>query len=439
MDERQRRLRIERMKREKARQLRRRRRQKMILKRCILAAACVAVVLLVISGVWALVKPAVGKGGKKDQSEQAVMEVEASKEESTEKAVSPTPTKEAEPSAQPEEESDAQAAESGAKAVNADAAAQRAAIATGTEVTYAVPGWQVDDTGWWYANDDGTYFTNGWQEIDGQEYYFNAEGYMQTGWAVVGNKGCYFSEEGIYEPDKESKMVALTFDDGPGDHTDELLDILEENNAKATFFMLGENVAAKGADVIPRMIELGCELGNHSYDHPNLMELDGEGIQDQFNRTDQEIAKISGGPTATLARTPFGAQDDSVTSYIEKPCIYWSLDTLDWQTKDVDSNISAVLDHVSDGEIILMHDIWPTTVESCATIIPALIEEGYQLVTVSELAAAKGVAMENGVTYYDFYPDTDATAGGADSDGSEEDAGTESGETTTESEESETE
>ena len=245
MDERQRRLRIERMKREKARQLRRRRRQKMILKRCILAAACVAVVLLVISGVWALVKPAVGKGGKKDQSEQAVMEVEASKEESTEKAVSPTPTKEAEPSAQPEEESDAQAAESGAKAVNADAAAQRAAIATGTEVTYAVPGWQVDDTGWWYANDDGTYFTNGWQEIDGQEYYFNAEGYMQTGWAVVGNKGCYFSEEGIYEPDKESKMVALTFDDGPGDHTDELLDILEENNAKATFFMLGENVAAK--------------------------------------------------------------------------------------------------------------------------------------------------------------------------------------------------
>ena len=420
MDERQRRLRIERMKREKARQLRRRRRQKMILKRCILAAACVAVVLLVISGVWALVKPAVGKGGKKDQSEQAVMEVEASKEESTEKAVSPTPTKEAEPSAQPEEESDAQAAESGAKAVNADAAAQRAAIATGTEVTYAVPGWQVDDTGWWYANDDGTYFTNGWQEIDGQEYYFNAEGYMQTGWAVVGNKGCYFSEEGIYEPDK-------------------LLDILEENNAKATFFMLGENVAAKGADVIPRMIELGCELGNHSYDHPNLMELDGEGIQDQFNRTDQEIAKISGGPTATLARTPFGAQDDSVTSYIEKPCIYWSLDTLDWQTKDVDSNISAVLDHVSDGEIILMHDIWPTTVESCATIIPALIEEGYQLVTVSELAAAKGVAMENGVTYYDFYPDTDATAGGADSDGSEEDAGTESGETTTESEESETE
>ena len=86
-----------------------------------------------------------------------------------------------------------------------------------------------------------------------------------------------------------------------------------------------------------------------------------------------------------------------------------------------------------------MHDIWPTTVESCATIIPALIEEGYQLVTVSELAAAKGVAMENGVTYYDFYPDTDATAGGADSDGSEEDAVTESGETTTESEESETE
>lgn len=405
------------MRREKERQLRRRRRQKMILKRCLMVAACVAVVLLCISAVWAIVKPG-GKDNKGDTEQQTVMEVEAAEEEKKAEEgqeTDPTATATPEPSGQGEETDENGEGENQEQTdqTNADAAAQKETVKTGTELNYAVPGWQVDDTGWWYANDDGTYYTNGWQEIDGQEYYFNADGYMQTGWAVVGNKGCYFTEEGIYDPDKESKMIAMTFDDGPGDHTNELLDILEANGAKATFFMLGENVVQKGADVIPRMVELGCELGNHSYDHPNLLNLDAEGIKDQFDRTDQEIAKLSGGQIATVARTPFGAQDDSVTSNIEKPCIYWSLDTLDWDTKDVDSNISAVLDNVSDGEIVLMHDIWPTTVESCKTIIPALVKEGYQLVTVSELSKAKGISMENGVTYYDFYPGEDATAGGA--------------------------
>ncbi|MGI6010706.1 MAG: polysaccharide deacetylase family protein [Ruminococcus sp.] len=395
------------MKREKERQLRRRRRQKMILKRCLMVAACVAVVLLCISAVWAIIRPS---GKEEENQAEQVVEVEAAEEEKEAEpmaAATPEPT-------EAEEQTDSEETQEQTAETNADAAARKETIKTGTELKYAVPGWQVDDTGWWYANEDGTYYTNGWQEIDGQEYYFNSEGYMQTGWAVIGNKGCYFSEEGIYDPDKESKMVALTFDDGPGDHTDELLDILEANGAKATFFMLGENVAEKGADVIPRMIELGCELGNHSYDHPNLKELDEAGIKDQFDRTDQEIAKISGGQVATLARTPFGSQDETITGYIGKPCIYWSLDTLDWQTKDVDSNISAVLDNVEDGEIILMHDIWPTTVESCKTIIPALVKEGYQLVTVSELAKAKGVNMENGVTYYDFYSSEEATSGGAD-------------------------
>lgn len=397
------------MKREKERQLRRRRRQKMILKRCLLVAVCVAVVLLCISGVWAVIRPASGRDNT-DQTDQSVVEVEAAGEtEEAEPTAAPTPSEgEGESTDQAEDQTVQEQAGS-------DGSAQKVAIKESTAVNYAVPGWQVDDTGWWYANEDGTYYSNGWQEIGGQKYYFNSDGYMQTGWTAIDGKGCYFSEDGIYDPDKEAtKMVALTFDDGPGEYTGELLDILEQYDAKATFFMLGENVASKGADVIPRMIELGCELGNHSYDHPNLKELDESGVKDQFDRADQEISKLSGGQIASVARTPYGAQDETITSYIAKPCIYWSLDTLDWQTKDVDSNISAVMDNVSDGEIILMHDIWPTTVESCKTIIPSLIEEGYQLVTVSELASARGINMENGVTYYDFYPGEDATAGGAD-------------------------
>lgn len=397
MDDRQRRLRIERMKREKQRQLRRRRRQKIIIKRCLMIAACVLVVLLSVSAIWGLVKPDKTSKNSEEAAVDTVVDVEAgTQEEGTEDDVT-------EPDIADESEESEITADA-AEGVNADAPAQTAAIQDPEGLQYAVPGWQVDSTGWWYALDENTYYTNGWQEIDGQEYYFNSQGYMQTGWAVVGSRGCYFSEAGTYEPDKESKMIAMTFDDGPGDYTSELLDILEENNAKATFFMLGENIEAKGADVIPRMVELGCELGNHSYNHPNLKDLSDEQIKEQFDKTDELIAALTGGATAALARTPFGSQDDNITGVIGKPCIYWSLDTLDWETKDVDSNISKVLDNVEDGEIVLMHDIWPTTVESCKTIIPKLIEEGYQLVTVSELATAKGVNLEDGITYYEFYP-----------------------------------
>ncbi|UWP58039.1 polysaccharide deacetylase family protein [Ruminococcus gauvreauii] len=413
MDERQRRERIERMRREKERQLRRRRRQKMLIKRCVAVAACVAVVLLCISAVWAVVKPMVKNSDTSGKTDKAVMEVEAGTEEEAE-------TGETGGDAAAGDGSDGQAPQENTDQTGADIPAVKTGMAADTVTNYAVPGWQVDDNGWWYANEDRTYYKNGWLEIDGQNYYFNADGYMQTGWAVIGNKGCYFNENGVYEPDKESKMIALTFDDGPGKYTSELLDILEANGAKATFFMLGECIDEYGADTIPRMKELGCELGNHSFSHPNLKSLDEAGIKDQFDRTDQAIAQYAGGDVATLARTPFGSQDETITGAIGKPCIYWSLDTLDWETKNVDSNIAAVLDNVSDGEIVLMHDIWPTTVESCKTIIPKLVEQGYQLVTVSELAAAKGVSMEDGVTYYDFYPGKDATAGGADSDEDQE-------------------
>lgn len=377
------------MKREKQRQLRRRKRQKEIMKRCIVIVACVVVVVLGISAIWGMIKP--NKEGK--GSEEVVADVQAGTE------TAPDDTSKPETSAE-SKDSVTTVSESG---TNADAPAEKAVLQDSSKIKYAVPGWQVDDNGWWYALDEKTYYTNGWQEIDGQEYYFNSQGYMQTGWAVVGTRGCYFSDEGIYDPEKESKMIAMTFDDGPGDYTTELLDILEENDAKATFFMLGENVETLGAENISRMVELGCELGNHSFDHPNLKNLSSEEIKDQFDRTDELIASYSGGAVATVARTPFGSQDEAVTNAIGKPCIYWSLDTLDWETKNVESNIKVVLDNVKDGEIVLMHDIWPTTVESCKTIIPELVEQGYQLVTVSELATAKGVNLENGVTYFEFY------------------------------------
>ena len=102
-------------------------------------------------------------------------------------------------------------------------------------------GWQTDEKGKWYRNADGTFFEAGWKEIDGAKYYFDENGYVKTGWLELDGKDYYFDEEGRYDSSKVRPMVALTYDDGPGKYTDKLLDCLEENNAKATFFMLGEN------------------------------------------------------------------------------------------------------------------------------------------------------------------------------------------------------
>jgi len=385
---------MERMKREKQRQLKRRKKQQILMRKCLTVGAAVAVVLVIISLIWAGVRPLVKKAGADKSVDTTTVEVQAEANNETPEVT------EAAANTQQNENDNTESTEL------ADAAAVKEPIAEGTAVDYAVPGWQVNSTGWWYADTDNTYYKNGWMTLDGQKYYFNQQGYMQTGWAAIGGKGCYFTENGVYEADKESKMVAMTFDDGPGSYTQDLLDTLEESGAKATFFMLGERIDEAGGQNIERMQTLGCELGNHSYSHPNLTNLDTEEIKDQFDKTDNLIAQYASGEAATVARTPYGAQDVDVTMTINKPCIYWNLDTEDWNTRDVQSNIEAVLNNVSDGSIVLMHDIHQETVESCKTIIPKLIEQGYQLVTVSELAQAKGVQMQNGVTYYDFTENT---------------------------------
>ena len=238
-------------------------------------------------------------------------------------------------------------------------------------------------------------------------YTHLSNGYMATGWKAIGGKGCYFDDQGVYQPDRNgSMMVALTFDDGPGVYTSTLLDTLEQYGAQATFFMLGSNVEKYGADVIPRMAAIGCELGNHSYAHPNMKELSTDDGLAQFQMTDDLIAQYNNGQGATVIRFPYGNSTDELLASIGRPSIMWDVDTLDWQTKNVQANISAVLDSVSPGDIILMHDIHETTVESCATIVPELINRGYELVTIHTLAAANGVDLAAGETYYGFHGGT---------------------------------
>lgn len=265
-------------------------------------------------------------------------------------------------------------------------------------------GWQEDETGKWYQNADGTYYANGMKEIDGCTYYFNENGYMQTGWVTVDGEDYKFNDNGILDPEARRPMIALTFDDGPGKYTDKLLDCLEENNAKATFFMLGQCVE-QYPDIPKRMKELGCELGNHSYSHPQLTSLSLDQVTDQFEKTNNLLEESTGSP-ATVGRTPYGAQDETICTATGLPCFMWSLDTEDWAKMNADAEYDSVIGHVSDGEIVLMHDIHEPSVEAAIRIIPELIKQGYKLVTVSELAEAKGIDLQVGKSYSDFWDKT---------------------------------
>lgn len=265
-------------------------------------------------------------------------------------------------------------------------------------------GWHEDSAGRWYQNADGTYFINGFQEIDGVMYSFDENGYMQTGWVEKGVKDYYFNEDGSYDPSQKKKLLALTFDDGPGQYTEELLDCLEANNAHATFFMLGQNVSYY-PEVVQHMVDIGCEIGSHSWDHPQLSTLSLESVAKQFTDTDNALIEACGQP-ATVARAPYGDGNSDIYNTAGKPFFMWSLDTEDWRLMDADADYNVVVNgDLTDGTIILMHDIHQPSVQAALRFIPDLIAQGYKFVTVSEMAEAKNVDLQN-ACYIDFWQST---------------------------------
>ena len=242
----------------------------------------------------------------------------------------------------------------------------------------------------------------GWRTINGKKYYFSPKnGKMVTGKKTISHYLCYFSEKGVLlrKIDKNKKMVALTYDDGPSIYTPRILKTLKENNSVATFFVV-ENRVPMYSDTVKKAYGMGCEIGNHTYEHKILTRADAAGIRNQVSRTNVAVKKITG--TAPIVmRPPGGAVNNMVKSQTGMPMILWSIDTLDWRTRNAASTKTAVLDHVKDGDIVLMHDLYEATANASTTIIPTLVERGYQLVTVSELAECRG-GMKDGCLYYSF-------------------------------------
>ena len=205
--------------------------------------------------------------------------------------------------------------------------------------------------------------------------------------------------------DPTKPMLALTYDDGPSAHaTPRILAVLEKYNSRATFFMVGKQ-AEKRMDVVKKMEELGCEVANHTYDHTLMTKVPPEELASQLARTNQVVSDACG-VSPVLMRPCGGARSEAgmnIVGAISMPAVLWSIDTLDWKTRDAQTTIQTVLEQAKDGDIILMHDLYETTADASEVLIPELVNRGFQLVTVSELASYRG-GMLPGHTYSRFRP-----------------------------------
>ena len=208
-------------------------------------------------------------------------------------------------------------------------------------------------------------------------------------------------QENKREIDPNKPMIALTYDDGPSKYTKELLDLLKENNSAATFFVLGVQVN-KYQDTIVQMIEDGNQIGNHSFDHKRLTTLNDEELYNQIDKTDNLIYETALYKPFVM-RPPYGTTSEDLIEKLQKPIIKWSIDTRDWESRNSDAITDIILEKVKDGDIILMHDLYESSLEASKTVIPELIKRGYQLVTVSELSEYKEISLKAGQSYYNMY------------------------------------
>lgn len=206
----------------------------------------------------------------------------------------------------------------------------------------------------------------------------------------------------VIDPNKP--MVALTFDDGPHPtNTPQLINLLQHYDSAATFFMQGVRVE-KYPETTLMVINSASEAASHSYNHPKLTKLKGDNLLFQLNRTTELVQELTGWQyTIKHFRPPYGAANATVKENSAYPLIMWGIDTLDWKTLDPVQTVENTMSAVKDGSIVLMHDIHAETVTAVESLLPQLIEAGYQLVTVDELLQAKGVEVYNGQRVFSAY------------------------------------
>lgn len=203
--------------------------------------------------------------------------------------------------------------------------------------------------------------------------------------------------------EKNKKYIAFTFDDGPSmsSSTLDILDVLKQYSIQATFFVLGYNVSKK-TEILNKILEEKCEIGNHSWNHEYLWKVSDEEVLSSIKKT-QAIIEENTGIRPNLFRAPYGNFDFRIMNILKKMQFYssaWSLDSRDWESRDKDCITKKVLEEVKDGSIIIMHDIYDTTYLAVKELIPKLLKENYNIVTVSKLLELNKIKMEYNRVYY---------------------------------------
>lgn len=188
----------------------------------------------------------------------------------------------------------------------------------------------------------------------------------------------------LVEDSLEKPRVALTFDDGPSkQYTPMLLDGLKERGIQVSFFLTGSNIEGN-EELVKRIQEEGHLIGNHTYNHVQLNKLSAAKAKEEIEKTSNEIYEITGVYPLYL-RPPFGSWRKNMELCVDMFPVFWTVDTLDWESKNVESILKIVDNQVEDGAIILMHDGYETSVEAAFKIIDQLSEEGYDFVTVDRM------------------------------------------------------
>lgn len=182
----------------------------------------------------------------------------------------------------------------------------------------------------------------------------------------------------------DSPTVALTFDDGPHRiYTEKLLDGLAERDVRAAFFVIGKNITGNEA-LIQRMHEEGHIIGNHTYSHIKICDLSGPAACEELEKTSSLIREITGRDTE-FVRPPFGAWNKEMECSFTMIPVLWDVDPLDWTTENTSLVVERVMKNVKDGDIILLHDCYDSSVEAALQIVDQLKAQGYRFVTVDEL------------------------------------------------------
>ncbi len=208
---------------------------------------------------------------------------------------------------------------------------------------------------------------------------------LYAGIGIIGNKDS--TNKPINANITEEKYIALTFDDGPGEYTDKLLEGLKERNVKATFFLIGRN-AKEYPEVVYKMVQNGNVVGNHTYTHVKLNELPVEDALSEINKTNDLLSIITG-RSVKYIRPPYGYWNEEIECNISMKKVLWDVDPRDWCTFNSDCIVKHIVENVKPGNIILLHDIFETSVDAAFEVIDILSEQGYKFVTVDDLYREK--------------------------------------------------